>query len=168
MVTQQRLKELMRYSPDTGDFSRLVSVNNKTKAGEVPGWHEQATRRNAYRRIEIDGKSYRAHQLAFLYMTGEMPQFVDHIDGNGLNNAWANLRAVTHDENMKNQALRSNNSSGLMGVHFVTSRDKWQARINVNGERKSLGYFTDFFEACCARKSAENEADYHENHGRAA
>lgn len=68
--------------------------------------------------------------------------FTDHIDGNGLNNTRANLRTCTHSENMWNTKQRINNTSGYKGVYFYNKTKKWKSQIQINGKRKSLGYFT--------------------------
>ena len=45
--------------------------------------------------------------------------------------------------------------SGVAGVNWRASINKWNVRIKAHGKGHHLGAFADFFEACCARKSAE-------------
>jgi hypothetical protein len=66
---------------------------------------------------------------------------VDHIDGNGLNNTRSNLRVCSRSENLRNQRLHSDNTSGFKGVSYHKRDRKWQARIRVNGKQHFLGYF---------------------------
>lgn len=82
---------------------------------------------------------------------------IDHRDRNPLNNLRSNLRAATHKENMKNQSIRSNNSSGIPGVSFHKRANRWQAHIMISGKEKHLGYFKTFEEAKEARIAAEIE-----------
>jgi hypothetical protein len=82
--------------------------------------------------------------------------YVDHIDGNGLNNTRANLRAATRSENLWNHKSRTG-SSQYKGVNFHTSRDQWQAQIKFNGKRKWLGYFNTPEEAAVAWDRAARE-----------
>lgn len=97
-----------------------------------------------YRRIKIDASSYRAHRLAWLYMTGSWPiAEIDHIDGCKGANEWANLREATHVENMYNKPVYSNNKSGTKGVSWSKLSGKWIVRIGVNGERLYLGSFDE-------------------------
>ena len=96
---------------------------------------------------------------------GLLDNQVDHIDGDGHNNAIGNLREVSNMGNAKNQKLNTRNTSGIMGVDFVSSRDKWRVRISLNGVRKTVGLYSDYFEACCIRKSLERSHGYHPNHG---
>ena len=95
MLDQKTLKENLEYCPDTGNFTWLVSKNNRVKAGAI------ASNINyyGYVRIGINGKQYGAHRLAFLWMTGEFPDECDHINHQRSDNRWENLRSVTSAEN---------------------------------------------------------------------
>ena len=161
MLTQARLKELLSYNPETGVFVWIKSRGNAkamSEAGAIGKPHN-------YRRIKIDQKSYRAHRLAFLYMDGVMPEFVDHINHDKTNNNWSNLRCVTHKENMQNLKKYKNNKSGLTGVGWDEQLRKWRANISLGGKLIHLGRFKYIFDAACARKSAENRYGFHDNHG---
>jgi hypothetical protein len=100
-------------------------------------------------------------------MHGEFPTYqIDHIDGDGLNNRLENLRDVTQLENLRNMTLYRNNTSGRIGVCFVKREGKWCAQIGTKSGSKHLGHFSNFDDAVTARKAAEVELGYHENHGR--
>lgn len=159
MITQKRLKEVLHYNPDTGDFTWLISVGTK-KANSVAG-----TEKGGYIFIQIDKVIYRAHRIAWLYITGMHPCNIDHINHNGCDNKFKNLRNVSHRENMRNRTISKNNKSGVNGVTFVRARNKWWAQVEINGRCISLGYYADKFEAICARKSANNKYRFHKNHG---
>lgn len=159
MLTQERLKELLTYNPDTGVFTW---IDSKNKHREEAGYLNY----KGYMLIDIDGKKHRSHRLAFLYMTGSFPkEQVDHINHGKTDNRWSNLRMVSNTENHKNMKMQSNNTSGVTGVSWERRRDKWVVRIKDCGKYLHLGYFEDFFEAICTRKSAEIRYNYHENHG---
>jgi hypothetical protein len=66
---------------------------------------------------------------------------VDHIDGNGLNNQRCNLRLATKDQNQHNSVIRSDNTSGLKGVHLDKRSGSWVAQITVRGKTLHLGCF---------------------------
>lgn len=170
MIDQAKLRRILNYDPDTGIFTRRVKRNNRTKVGEPAGYIKSSTEKLSYREIEIDGVAYMAHRLAFLYMTGVMPSgFVDHINGDGLDNSWGNLRVVTHSENLRNSSMRTDNRSGVVGVSYYKQTSRWRAAINTReGTKKHLGYFDNLLDAAAARKSAEARYGYHENHGRRA
>jgi len=165
ILTQDYLKNILDYNPETGDFTWLITPGKRIKAGCIAG----SVNGLGYLIIKINNKNYKAHRLAMLYMTGKWPKDqADHINHIKNDNRIVNLREATDEENSKNAPKRKDNTSGITGVLWH-SRDKvWQAQIAVTGKRKHLGYFDDKFESICARKSAENKYGYHENHGRPA
>lgn len=165
MITQDRLKELLSYNVDTGEF---VWLNRKSKqfnsvfAGKVAGTNKSCE----YTRINVDGKIYKAHRLAWLYVHGRFPDGeIDHINHNTTDNRICNLREVTHHQNGLNQSLKINSKTGVSGVNWHSAKECWSARISKLGKRVHLGDFRSFFEAVCARKSAEKMLGYHTNHG---
>ena len=121
-----------------------------------------------YIHIRAEGKTYKAHRLAFLYMIGNFPaDQVDHINQRPADNRWSNLREATNSDNQKNSTLRTDSKSGLMGVCWRQKKQRWAARISHNGRRVQLYENKDFFEACCARKSAEVKYGFDPRHGNA-
>jgi len=163
MITHAQLKELLHYDPDTGIFTRLVRNANNTKVGDVAGTEEKS----GYIRIRVSGGHYYAHRLVFLYITGSFPpQHTDHINGIKNDNRWSNLRAVTPSENHRNKKLPSTNKSGVMGVSWSGYAGKWVVSMRCRSTPLYIGIFDDFFEAVCARKSAETNYNFHPNHGR--
>lgn len=72
---------------------------------------------------------------------------------------------MTRQGNSRNMRLFSTNKTGITGVYWYKKGLKWQVRIRVDGYLHHLGYYHDFFEACCARKSAEIKYGFHKNHG---
>lgn len=164
-LTQKLLKEILYYHPGNGVFVWIKPCTGVTVGNRAGAVHE-TTGGKRYIRIKINGQSYRAHRLAFLYMIGEWPENdVDHEDGNGLHNWWDNLREADDAENCKNQRLPSNNTSGVIGVGFHIASGKWRSKVVVDKVTIALGYFFDWFDAVCARKSAENKYGFHPNHG---
>lgn len=84
--------------------------------------------------------------------------YVDHINRNRLDNRKCNLRLCTQQENMRNVGLRSDNKSGVKGVHFCKTRRKWVAQIKVDlNKYLLLGRFLDFDDAIKAREDAEKK-----------
>ncbi|UYE95850.1 hypothetical protein KNLIENLN_00037 [Sinorhizobium phage NV1.1.1] len=131
-LTQQRLKELLHYDPETGKFTRLVARRGIAKEGAVAG----SLHSKGYIRITIGDNEYLAHRLAFLYMTGNWPEFqVDHKDLDKVNNAWDNIRESTSTQNNANKAGRG--QTGFKGV--TKSRGNFRAMISINGKQCHLG-----------------------------
>ena len=177
MFTQEFLQTILAYDKDTGEFTwkhrapetfqgdrdrqiAAAKVFNGKLAGKSPKANS-----NGYYALGINGKVWRAHQIAWCWYHGEWPNRIDHIDGNGLNNAIANLRNITPRENSRNLSKPKNNSSGVIGVSYMPKKDKWQAYINGENGRIALGIFKTKDEAIAARRAAEIKHGYHENHG---
>lgn len=99
---------------------------------------------------------------------GKIPQGmeVDHENQIKGDDRIENLRLVTDSGNQKNVPLRKDNSSGVVGVCWSKQRCKWIARIESEGKKISLGIYPDWFDAVCARKSAEYKLKFSKNHGR--
>ena len=166
MITHDQLKEVLHYCPETGVFTWLVGGSGR-RIGVVAGTVERNnTTGKSYHRVCVHQQAYYAHRLAFLYMAGALPENeVDHIDGNGCNNVWRNLRAVTPRENAVNRRKPANNTSGTVGVAWHKQARKWHARIVLGRHDKSLGFFHNKEDAIAARKAAEVTYNFHENHG---
>ena len=178
-ITQELVKELLHYDPDTGIFThkkrdnkwftrtRLQMTWNSNFAGKVAG-HSRLTHGINYRVITIFDKHHAAHRVAWLYMFGEWPKMqVDHINGDGNDNSIRNLRDVSNEENHRNMKLQSRNKSGCTGVYMHNLLNKWTAQIRNEGKTIHLGVFVDLDDAVKARKEAEQFYKYHSNHGRA-
>lgn len=163
MITQTRLKEVVEYDPSTGVFTwkkRLaICITVGAEAGKNP------CKRFGYRQIKIDDVLYKAHRLAWLYMTGQWPEQIDHINHDRADNRWENLRNVSPQGNSKNKYIRKDNTSGVQGVGWHSDTGKWRARITHNGELIHLGLFNCITSASIARKRAEVKYGFHKNHG---
>lgn len=143
-LTAEKLREALCYDPSTGIFTRKIRASN-AKAGDVAG---SAGAR--YSVIWLNGRKYLAHRLAWLYMTGEWPRmYIDHINGNGMDNRFSNLRVATDRLNRENlrSARSDNRSSGLLGAHWCEYHKKWKSHIRHCGRLKHLGYFSSAKEA---------------------
>jgi hypothetical protein len=154
MLTQERLKELLHYCPDTGVFTWRVTRGGHVQAGRVAG-----TLKQGYGQIMVDKKHYYAHRLAWLYTHGVWPSMLDHINRDKLDNRIVNLREVTWSQNGQNQTSDPKNTSGYRGVIWEKNRNKWRARIQVNRKLIHIGYFDTVEDA--ARAYAAGAAIYH-------
>jgi hypothetical protein len=98
-----------------------------------------AVNRDGYRRIKYMYKLYAVHRLVWTYHGNESVDFIDHINGDVLDNRVENLRAATHSQNCMNRRVRFDSKSGVKGVTW--KKNKWHACITVNYKRYSGGYF---------------------------
>lgn len=154
-LTQARLKELLDYDPETGVFTHRVNHRNRrARAGLSAG----TATKDGYLFLNVDGKAYYAHRLAFLWMEGAAPPAaVDHRNGSRVDNRWANLRKATWGENAQNRAVRVDNTSGITGVR-PTRHGTWIASIKTRGVEQCK-YFKTLDEAIQWR--AQKVAELH-------
>jgi len=150
-LTQERVQELLDYDQDSGEFRWRLTKKPNIREGDVAG----CPARSEYWSIHIDGRNYRAHQLAWLYVKGEWGRpLIDHRDGNALNNRWTNLRLASHTDNAANRPRLPRNTSGLKGVSFDRRRGTWAAQITKEGRRYFIGRFATALEAHAAYVAA--------------
>jgi HNH endonuclease len=138
-LSAARLREVLDYNKDTGDFIWSISMSSTGLKGDLAG----VIAPDGYQRIRVDGRLYSAHRLAMLYIEGKMPpDRVDHIDWNKSNNAFSNLRHASASENAQNQhkAQSNNKASGLLGVYWDGKREVWGAKVNHLGTQHHGGF----------------------------
>lgn len=157
LLTVERLRELYRYDPETGEFTHLRGTG-RGRVGTIAG-----TRRNTgYWTLEVDGVRYLAHRLAWFYVTGAWPaEFIDHIDRDRTNNRFSNLREATPVQNQMNKSSRRGSYSRFVGVTFCQRKKKWKAQIGINRRMIALGYF-DTEEAAAAAYQAAKPKYHHQ------
>lgn len=138
MLTQERLKQVLRYDPATGNFMWLINLRARSIPGNIAG----SKRKGGPTHITIDTKRYKAHRLAWLYMTGGWPVgHIDHANGSNSDNRWQNLREATMSQNIANAKRRTDNSSGFKGVSWDSRAKRWVAYINKNQRKRHIGTF---------------------------
>ena len=148
-LSHQHLLSVLSYSKETGEFVWLID-SGRARKGAVAGH----IRKDGYVQIIIGKKLYRAHRLAWFYVTGSWPEGrLDHQDNCGSNNRWENLRPATHSQNMANRKLNANNVSGFKGVSRRGKR--FRAYVQKDGRRFLLGMF-DTAEAAGAAAAAKS------------
>lgn len=134
-ISQERLKQLFDYVD--GDLVWKVYRSVKAVPGQVAG----SVNARGHINVQADGKMYALHQLVYLYHHGMIPEEIDHIDRNKLNNRIENLRPCTSSQNKGNIQLLSNNVSGYRGVSLNSRSQKWHAQIKIHGKQTYLGRF---------------------------
>ena len=150
LPSQKKLQELFDYRDGELYWKERIgtSIDLSKPAGYIGN--------DGYRAIQIEGKLYKAHRLIWKYHCGKDPkEFIDHIDGNKSNNNIKNLREATRQQNSFNKITQKNNKLGIKGVS--KHRNKYAARIIINGKKKHLGMFFTIEEARLAREEAEKK-----------
>jgi hypothetical protein len=152
-LNSTRLRELLDYNQSTGEFTWKVTRGRMAKAGGIAG----AKHGENYILIQISGRTYKAHRLAWMHVYGDWPNgFIDHINGIRHDNRISNLRDVTRSENMQNQRRPQRNNPHL-GVTWCKRRKLWLAQIKLDGRNKFLGYHQEAETASAAYLAAKKE-----------
>lgn len=148
-----RLHHLLAYDSENGEFTRRIGVKGYAAGTNAGTLHKTS----GYVYVGVDRKSYRAHRLAWFYMTGRWPVEIDHVNGDRSDNRWSNLRECSRAQNNANGKLRSDNSSGAKGVNWVARVGLWRAYVSVEKRQRHLGYFRNFDDAINARRIAAEQ-----------
>lgn len=177
-LTQEEVRELITYDPISGktfwnkrDVKWFDASETRNEKWVCDLWNSK----NAGKEItRLDGRGYiqprllskrvLLHRLIWLYMTGEWPNIIDHINGKRDDNRWENLRNVNISTNAKNSKRYKNNTSGCTGVSKY--KGKYKAMIQDQKISILIGYFNSFEEASSARRRKEEELFFGEHHGK--
>jgi hypothetical protein len=137
-VSVARLRDMLKYDPNTGLVVWILPQSNRVRPGEQAG----GITRLGYLRVGISGRDYMVHRVAWALHYGGWPAgVIDHMDGNKVNNRIANLRDVPASVNMQNRrSATGGSSSGLLGASWHAASGRWHARIKIGGRTTSLGY----------------------------
>ncbi|WP_449043730.1 HNH endonuclease [Paracoccus versutus] len=177
---QDVLCQLLDYDPETGALTWKArgldwfSDGAQTAKHNAAIWNGRNAGRPAFvtslpsghRYASIQKVKLLAHRVIWKMMTGHDPDVIDHINGDPADNRWSNLRSVRQKINARNCKLSKNNSSGVNGVYWSVQHQKWCARVHVDRRTKFIGLFESLEEAGAARREAEQQHGFHENHGR--
>jgi hypothetical protein len=151
-MTQDELKRLVRYNPETGAFIRLVSTGKGARVGDIAG---SVDPKSGYVQLWVGRQHFRAHRLAWFYMTGEWPSLVDHINGDRSDNRWANLRQATKSQNAANQRPKKDRAlpKGVYRYPYQYGGRPF-AQIRVENVVMTLGVYDSVEEAQAAYAAA--------------
>jgi len=122
--------------------------------GKIAGTLRRKSNTYTCRVVNCKGKFYAVHSLVFMLFNGYVPEQIDHIDRDPLNNRIENLRAANDSLQEANKGIRKNNRSGYKGVYWNSQKQKWQARINKDKKAYHLGFFDDVKLAALAYNDA--------------
>ena len=152
LPSHEELRKLLRYEPETGKLFWLHRPNARKEWNTRHAGKEAFTAKSGrYRHGSVNNVLFYAHRVIWAIETGAWPtDEIDHINGNGLDNTWQNLRKATRFQNMKNLKKPSTNTSGYKGVSKHTEVNKWIARIRSDGKLMCLGNFETKEEAYAA------------------
>lgn len=171
MIEVEKLRELLRYEPETGSFTWLprseVDCGSKHEASR---WNARYSGKEpfpedfkGYRRIQIYRKRYLAHRVAWAIYTGAWPKDqIDHINGDRSDNRIVNLREATRAENNRNKSAALNSTSRYVGVSWSSQAQKWKVGIWHAGKQIHIGFFQSEEEAAAAydREARDKKGEF--------
>lgn len=151
-ISHEYLSEILDYNHENGIFTWKKKTGSRTNTGDRAGCSA-----SGYVQIGINYQLYPAHRLAWFMVYRCWPKyFIDHINGDTLDNRISNLRDVPCSQNLQNQRKAQKRSkSGLLGVSFHAARKRWRAQISVGSKNMHIGYFKtaeDAHQAYLAKK----------------
>ena len=127
-ITQKQVQDLFEYHDGILYWKNPTAT--RVKKGQIAG----RLGKRGYVETNINYKKYKNHRIIFLMFNGYLPEIVDHVDNNCLNNRIENLRAATLSQNLHNAKLSKANKSGVKGVSWDKSKNSWRVQINSNGK----------------------------------
>lgn len=163
MVTKEELHELFEYRADGNLVRKKSGMGPANKKGQVVGFKpKKVTRNNRYVTTKIQGEHWCVHKLIYLYHYGVLPDNVDHINGDSLDNRIENLRPASTSENRMNCGKYSNNTSGTKNVSWHKAANKWLVSLQVDNKTIRVGYFDDI--ELAELVAVEARTKYHGNY----
>jgi len=137
-LSQNELKSIFEYDPFTGTLrwkEKRSNIVQNSMAGCIHG--------SGYKVVTIKSKTYKLHRIIWIMLFGEIPKgfYLDHINGNKIDNRLENLRLATNNQNQQNRPAPKNSSSGYRGVTWHKVANKWMARICHEKKRMTIGFF---------------------------
>lgn len=165
-VSHSEVISLLHYDELTGKLFWKFRPGATSWNARFAGKEAGSLSPNGYIRVNIHRVPYQAHQLIWFIVHGTWADEIDHEDHDRSNNRIGNLRDATPQMNSKNRGLRSDSTSGYVGVSQIKKTGRWRAYFHRPGQKQVLlGVFGTKEEAIEARKRADNDNEFHPNHG---
>ena len=135
-ITKDQLIDLLEYRDGKVFWKR-------TSGNRLGGSEAGSIYPDGYKRVRINRKSYAVHRVVFLMHHGFLPEFLDHINNDKIDNRIDNLRPATISQNNHNIKTPKHNTSGIKGVLWDKSMKKWRAQTKLHRKTIYLGCFAD-------------------------
>jgi len=176
-LTAELIRSLIDYDPETGLLTwkprPLEMFPEDRQVSIAAAWNAKNAGKEAcacvdggYKQGGLFYNKLKAHRAAWAIMTGEMPRGqIDHINGDGTDNRWENLRLVDSTGNARNQKKHRTNPSGHTGVCWHKPTEKWEAYYWDGKNNRTIGRYKKLDDAAEVARQARVARGYHPNHG---
>ena len=151
-ILKEKYAEIIINSKKYGVKKVKIDIEDVEKCKQIT-WHYSNSKDIPYICGKVKKKNIKIHR--YLLNLRDRDLVVDHINRDSLDNRKSNLRIANYQENSFNRSLRSDNSTGVAGINYHKTNNKWRAKIRYNGIDIHLGYFSDINEAIINRQLAE-------------
>lgn len=138
-MNKELAEKLFNYADGKLYWKSKLNQFSRAKIGLETG----CIANDGYKRTKINGKLYGNHQIIFLMFNGYIPQQIDHINRNRLDNRIENLRAANNSKNQHNKSIPKNNTSGIKGVTWNKRAKKWYVQLMFNKKQMYFGLYED-------------------------
>ena len=151
-ISVDYLRGVLSYNSSSGCLTWIsTKPRSSKKPGDVAGYVDGS----GYLKVKVCGELLLAHRVSYALHIGSFPDgYIDHVNGDKIDNRFCNLRVVNCSHSQVNRAVFKNNTSGYRGVTWNEAAKSWSARCAVNGKRIHIGYFNDAKSASLAYESA--------------
>ncbi len=129
-LSQEEASKYFSYVEETGLFTWKLSIGKKVKVGNVAG----SISNYGYKQVKLNGYTYLVHRVIWVLLYGKVPDYIDHVDGNRINNAKNNLRECTASQNHLNRGYQGN-TTGIKGITFNKQKLEYAAGLKVGNKR---------------------------------
>lgn len=148
----QPVETSYRFIPLTQNKIAVVDAGDYDWLSQWSWCAKYDATRNCFYAVRAQGPRHRKNIFMHRAILGldNPKEYVDHWDGDGLNNQRKNLRRCNNAQNIANRKPQVNNTSGFKGVSFKRGRNKWAANAYINKMQFHLGYFATAREAATA------------------
>jgi hypothetical protein len=149
----------MNYEEITNRFEykngKLFYKTNtfKENAGKEAGCINKV----GYKVVTVKGKTMLVHRIVWLMHYGNLPTYIDHIDGDKLNNCLSNLREASKSENSRNSKIKTTNKSGYKNVSWCKVNKKWAVQLTINYKNNHFGKYKNLKIACVIAELARHK-----------
>ena len=164
----EEVAKLFTYDREAGVLYWKERTRGTIRHKYVAGSSKGAKGSDGYSHVRFMGKIHPTHRIIMMLCFGHIPENaeIDHVNHVRDDNRLCNLRFVTGSENSKNKSVSSRSTTGVTGVCFNKSRNKFEAHIGVNRQVHYLGLYDTLEEAAAARAEANLKFNFHNNHGK--